>query len=78
MDGLIDITDRYIICTDTHYILQELRFEDYTCNRKGSAGTGGIFTSQPGGLMGGASGTGLFSGGAGGASKKQEHKYKSV
>ncbi|XP_041378920.1 glycine-rich cell wall structural protein-like [Gigantopelta aegis] len=35
-------------------------------------------TSQAGGLMGGASGTGLFSGGAGGASKKGDRKPKNV
>ncbi|XP_019852669.1 PREDICTED: nuclear pore complex protein Nup98-Nup96 isoform X2 [Amphimedon queenslandica] len=46
--------------------LEELRFEDYSCNRKGPVGGGGMLVSQAGGgLMGGATSTsaGFFTGG---------------
>ena len=48
------------------FLSQELRFEDYSCNRKGPGGAGGMLVSQAGGgMMGGATSTaaGLFSGG---------------
>ena len=55
-----------------YYNLQELRFEDYSCNRIYSSEIVGLFTSQVGSPMGGATETNLFSSRTRDTSKKQK------